>query len=190
MAVLVIAGSGRGAGKTAVGCALMAAMPELSWIGVKVSPHQHDSAGHCWEERNQSSKKDTGRYLAAGARRAFLTDNPLSVEFAACMNTDRSRKNDAEALLVESNQVSAEMIAGEQEQVVSIAVVCGPEAEWKTSLRSRIHSVDALVLTGRGTRSRLSAALVEKAIFRLAKEQWSSPELIKFVRERLGLNNH
>ena len=37
MAVIVVGGGGRGAGKTALVCGLMRALPEIAWTAMKVT---------------------------------------------------------------------------------------------------------------------------------------------------------
>jgi hypothetical protein len=41
MAIIVVGGSNRGVGKTALVCALIAALPEYRWAAVKVTTHEH-----------------------------------------------------------------------------------------------------------------------------------------------------
>ena len=72
MAVIVVGGGGRGAGKTALVCGLMRALPEISWTAVKITTHEHGKATPIWEETTPGETTDTARYLAAGARRALL----------------------------------------------------------------------------------------------------------------------
>jgi hypothetical protein len=182
VAVLVIAGSGRGAGKTAVGCALMAALPELRWVAVKVSPHLHRDEA-IWEEWDLSSDKDTGRYLAAGAVQAFLiSDAPDSATSTLDVLWSVPRSG---SLLVESNRIDGALVAMADEPVVSLAVLAGVASEWKASLWARFETTDALVLTGGLTCEELPAELQAKPVFRLIEGQWSSPELVRFVRARL-----
>ena len=183
MAVLVIAGSGRGAGKTAVGCALIAALPELRWVAVKVSPHLHRDEA-TWEEPDRNADKDTGRYLAAGARRAFMiSDSPDSETsiLDALRLVPRSG-----SLLVESNRIDGALLARADEPVVSLAVLAGAESDWKASLWERFETTDALVLTGGLACEGLPVELQVKPAFRLEDGRWFSPELIKFVRARLS----
>jgi molybdopterin-guanine dinucleotide biosynthesis protein len=82
MAIVVVGASARGAGKTALVCGLIAALKEFDWIAVKITTHAHASLARIYEETasgqwdaGQSAAgqgTDTARYLAAGARRAFL----------------------------------------------------------------------------------------------------------------------
>ncbi len=41
MAIIVVGGSNRGVGKTALVCGLIAALPEYRWTAVKISTHEH-----------------------------------------------------------------------------------------------------------------------------------------------------
>jgi hypothetical protein len=72
MAIIVVGGGGRGAGKTALVCGLMRALPEITWTAIKVTSHEHGKATPIWEETAPGQETDTARYLAAGARRALL----------------------------------------------------------------------------------------------------------------------
>ena len=168
MAMLAIGGSGRGVGKTAVGCALIAALPELRWTAVKISPHEHGLPA-VWEETDRSSAKDSGRYLAAGAERAFLVRGDAEAELAGLAGTG--------ALLVESNR----RLSG----ALFLAVLAGHEASWKPSMRDRVAEADALVLMGGMTVAELPEALRGKPVFDLAAGEWLTPRLLRFVGERL-----
>jgi hypothetical protein len=82
MAIIVVGGSGRGAGKTALICGLIRALPDFAWTAVKITTHAHGHAEPIYEEKapgpeevrgpETESDTDTARYLAAGARRALL----------------------------------------------------------------------------------------------------------------------
>ena len=185
LAVLVIAGSGRGAGKTAVGCALMAAMPEFSWLAVKASPHRHDIGEELWEELDFRSDKDTGRYLAAGARRAFLVSGAADLRAAELVLEARGRASLCDALLVESNRIAVGVVGRRGEPTVSIAMLSGDEAEWKASLRGSAGMADALVLADGVSLVDFVSPFLRKPVFGLATGEWSVPELVRFVRGRL-----
>jgi hypothetical protein len=98
-------------------------------------------------------------------------------------------------VLVESNRVAAEAMASDGEPRVSIALLAGPESEWKASLWDCLERVDALVLAEGASVteefvSRFSVpGLLEKPVFRLAAGEWFLPELVRFVRGRLMLAN-
>jgi hypothetical protein len=72
MAILVVGGSHRGIGKTALVCGLIAALPEVRWTAVKITSDDHGMPATVWEETEAGQGSDTARYLAAGAKRSFL----------------------------------------------------------------------------------------------------------------------
>jgi len=72
MAIIVVGGGGRGAGKTALICGLIRATPQYRWTAVKITTHAHGLSEPVHEEAAGRQTTDTSRYLAAGARRALL----------------------------------------------------------------------------------------------------------------------
>ena len=78
MAILVVGGSGRGVGKTALVCGLIAALPEFRWTGVKITTDDHGMGEPIWDETDPGQGSDTARYLSAGAVRALLVTAPMS----------------------------------------------------------------------------------------------------------------
>jgi hypothetical protein len=183
LAILVISGSGRGAGKTAIGCALLAALSEFCWAAVKVTPHGHSYAP-VFEETDRNSDKDTGRFLRAGACSAYLvsvSDEP-GEELNVKLRKIRSQSN-CDALLVESNQVAAAEIAEGGETVVSLAVLDGSFA--KQSLNTAMDRADALILADSASLEDLRLVAPERPAFKLSNGLWSSPELAAFVRRKL-----
>ena len=186
MAVLVIGGSGSGAGKTAVGCALIAAMPEFCWLAVKVTPHLHDG-GEIFEETGSGDAgagKDTARYLRAGARRAFLV-RAVEGDPAELVREVRRRALECDGLLVESNRVLPELVAGAGEKWISLAVLDDGLGTGKASLTGAVERADGLVLTGGALPERLSLVAGTKPVFSLPDGVWESPELVALVRGRL-----
>lgn len=98
MAIIVVGGSSQGAGKTALVCGLIAALPEFRWNAVKITARELDSRApsslrpvgfppvgnpkemthrnRIWEETRPGEETDTARYLTAGAARSFLVVPP------------------------------------------------------------------------------------------------------------------
>lgn len=113
MAIVVIGGSAKDVGKTALVCGVIAAFRELAWTAVKITGHDYDLAspvvnrmkfpnGVIREETNLGAETDTARYLAAGARRALLVtrlgaDIPIE-EIRRALNGDRN-------VIFESNRI-------------------------------------------------------------------------------------
>jgi hypothetical protein len=104
MASIVVGGSGRGVGKTALVCGLIAALPEYRWIAVKITSHAHGKAEPVWEEHEPGADSDTARYLGAGAIRALLLiANDL--ELPARWRDLQAGLEPGANLIVESNRI-------------------------------------------------------------------------------------
>ena len=72
MAIIVVGGSGKSVGKTSLVCGIIRALPEFRWMAVKVTNHSHGLEQPIFEDKIAGTGTDTARYLAAGAKRAFL----------------------------------------------------------------------------------------------------------------------
>ena len=81
--IVVVSGQTRKCGKTTVMCDLIAATREEGWVAVKLTAHRHA----------KTQAGDTGRYLAAGAKRAFLLH-------------DKAELPNVPRLIVESNALA------------------------------------------------------------------------------------
>jgi hypothetical protein len=160
-------------------------MPEFSWLAVKVTPHRHNVDDELWEELDFRSAKDTGRYLAAGARRAFLVSGATDLRARDLVLEARRRASLCDGLLVESNRIAAGTVGRRGEAEVSLAVLAGAEAEWKASLLECVGSVEAVVLANGLRSEEFASPFARKPVFGLATGQWSVPELLRFVRGRL-----
>jgi hypothetical protein len=72
--IVVVGGHSRNVGKTTVMCRIIEALPELGWTAVKISPHRHGAGSATFftlDEESAPGESDTGRYLAAGAKRSL-----------------------------------------------------------------------------------------------------------------------
>ena len=105
MAVVVVGGGGRGAGKTSLVCGVIAALPERSWVAVKIASHPHGPEQPVWEDTEAGDRSDTARYLAAGARRAFLLTAPDKAAMQAALDELWRRVDRGENFIFESNRV-------------------------------------------------------------------------------------
>ena len=112
MAIIVVCGSGRGVGKTALVCGLIAALPKLRWTACKITRHAHGMPQAVWEETGSSPAAsidmrqgtDTARYRAAGAERALLisaADDELETALKKFLEGGIESKN----VIFESNRV-------------------------------------------------------------------------------------
>lgn len=191
---VVISGSGRRAGKTAVGCALIKALPEWVWTAVKVTPDIHDVEDAAKEhkrrvqgaspsvsiEKDRGSPKSMGRYLAAGARKAVLVtvDPKWHGEPLAELDAVLEEGLKAGNLMVESNRFCRNV-------KIQLAVTGVTEAEWKQSFHRCIQTADVLVLTNGIRTGDLPDRLRARTAFAVEGELWAPEGLVALVRRRL-----
>src|SRR5437868_15111097 len=86
MSMVVVGGHSRNIGKTSVVAGLIEALPQVNWTAIKITQHGHGICSAVGEpcdcaveydhpyaisEESAAGATDSGRYLAAGARRAF-----------------------------------------------------------------------------------------------------------------------
>ena len=77
--LVAIGGQCRNVGKTSLICSVIEATAEVGWIAIKISRNRHGAAiegARLDEELNREAENDTGRFLRAGARRAFWIRAP------------------------------------------------------------------------------------------------------------------
>lgn len=104
MAIIVVGGDGRGAGKTALICGLIRALPDSRWTAVKVTTHTHGQSDPVFEETVAGERSDTGRYLAGGAQRSLLVTAEGGALETILRKICEDRARDAH-LIFESNSV-------------------------------------------------------------------------------------
>lgn len=174
MPVVVVGGSERGVGKTALVCGLIAALPEFGWTAVKVTDHPHGS-GTILEEREVGPHADTGRYLAAGARRAYLVvaaeDGLSEVPQRFGVGIDLSAP-----LIFESNR-----IVDYCQPDVCLAVDAAQTVH-KLSFARLAACADAMVMRSNVNR----VQRLGRPIYHLANMERISPELLAWMRSRLA----
>ncbi len=200
MAIIVVGGGGRGAGKTALVCGLMRALPEIPWTAVKITTHEHGhehgNATPIWEETAPGDGTDTARYLAAGARRALLVtagEDALGSIVEQILE-EHSRESGADnagakevgakksgasgaGIIIESNSVLRHLRPD-----VCLCAATSPWAEQKASFDLLMEHVDATVELA--AHDHIIEA--EKITFRLASLERVSPTMLDWLRERLG----
>ncbi len=176
MAVIVVGGGGRGAGKTALVCGLMRALPEIPWTAVKVTTHDHGKATPIWEETEPGQGTDTARYLAARARRALLVTTDEDALGPIVEQILQGCPPPA-GVIFESNSVLRYLRPD-----LCLAAASSPWAGQKPSFDLVMERVDATVeLAGHD-----HIVEAEKITFRLASLECISPTMLEWVRERLG----
>ena len=181
MAVVVVGGGGRGVGKTALVCGIIGALPEREWIAVKIARHEHEVERPVWEETEPGERTDTARFLAAGARRAFLLT--AADEAAMQCSLDElwqlvERRGD---LIFESNRVLNLLKP-------DVCLMVAGEADAKISFTDALRCADAMVrgLTSEASPEPSSSLAAEtRPVFHLEQFERLSPEMTDWIRGRL-----
>jgi molybdopterin-guanine dinucleotide biosynthesis protein len=178
MAIVVVSGSGRGVGKTALVCGLIAALPEFQWTAVKITNHEHGKPEMVFEDLEAGQGTDTGRYLSAGARRAFLV-TAESESVGTILNGLLASRAPDESFIFESNRVLAHLAPD-----ICLTIQAEPAAELKPSYGQVLEHADAFV-----RQAELDFVLArsddEKPVFQLAAFEKISPYMLRWLHRRL-----
>ena len=196
MAVVVVGGNSRNIGKTSVAAALIRALRDRDWIAVKITQYGHGICSRdgekcqcaqdehrvsITEERDRSGKKDTSRFLLAGARRAFWVrtrQGQLTLAMPELLRLFRAHP----FVMVESNSL-LEFI----KPAIYLPVMKLDVEDFKPSARRMLTHADGIVAieSGNCARSRLDALPPEIPHFPVAPPDYVSDPLLEFVRRRL-----
>ena len=187
--IVVVGGHSRNIGKTTVAASIIEATREAGWTAVKVTQHGHGVCEHacsCAEhvdpvavdEEQGPNGTDSGRFLAAGAARAFWVRTAQG-ELARAMPWVRELLAGGGNVLFESNSLMQFVKPDLYLVVVDFSV-----ADMKDSTRLFIDRADAFVKTGG-----------EAAQWERVSRRWfetkpvvapGSEELFRMVREGLA----
>ena len=190
MAIVVVGGSAKDVGKTALVCGVIAALPEFGWTAVKISGHDYEPGGSegsrpdtsnqtIWEETRAGQETDTGRYLAAGARRALLVTR---VEPQVPIDEIRSAIGEDQNVIFESNRI----VDAVKPDVV-LALEGDPREGIKASFERLLRVADAVVSLGAD--ARVEGEPVGTPRFELDDADRLPPEMVKWLRKRLKVQN-
>jgi hypothetical protein len=187
VAVLVIGGSAKDIGKTALVCGVISALREFSWTAVKITAHEYEPAVSAsmqlafpdesiQEEMQPGVETDTARYLSAGARRALLvtrfgTNVPIN-------QIEQAVGNDPNVIF-ESNRI-VEVLRPD----ICLAFAGAAGLEMKPSFMRLLQIADAVITLGDTPKP--GVAPPEIPLFRLQALDPLSPELLGWLRSRLG----
>lgn len=213
MAIVVVGGSTKDVGKTALMCGVIAALKDFDWTAVKITAHEYAQQNSCsgseagprvptiWEETIAGEDTDTGRYLAAGARRALLItrrgpqiaiediQSALKLDRDIDRNLklddpdiDRNLKPDPDIdrnIIFESNRIMDVLRPD-----ICVALVGGEVTQMKPSFVRLLRKADVVVSVDSGEveMPQLSAVLPR---FRLQSLDRLSPDLVSWLRSRL-----
>ena len=195
MAIIVVGGHARNVGKTSLVSAIIAAWPERSWTAMKLSSHWHNNApspdvsmldGICriHEERVPEGDTDSGRFLAAGASRAYwirIQNGRMQQALPHLMPLWGSSPN----VIIESNGIVHYVHSD-----LFLMVVRSDVDDFKESASSALLKTDAIVSVGNGpsgvVRKRISEiASRDIPVFHVPEPLHLTAELKDFIRRCL-----
>jgi hypothetical protein len=181
MAIVVVGGSARGAGKTTLVCGIVAALKERRWTAVKITPHAHGAGTAVREGTVADPGSDTGRYLAAGAERALLIgaqEEQIEALVKRLLAEPRHGENaPGTNLIFESNRVLRYIRPD-----VCLAIDAGAERARKPSFELVAERCDATVMLAEDK----DAIAGEKPWFQLKNFEQLSAEMAGWLRQKLA----
>lgn len=199
MAIVVVGGHSRSVGKTSVVAGLIAGLPEFRWTAAKITQYGHGICSadgglcdcatddHSWaitEERDCNGGTDSSRFLVAGAARALWVRTRQGM-LAEAMPRLRQELRTAENAIIESNSVMRFLRPD-----LYITVLDAATADFKTSAQEFLDRADAVVLHEGATEDSWANVslkqVARKPTFHICPPQYVTPQLVKFVREKLG----
>jgi hypothetical protein len=199
VALVVIGGHSRNVGKTSVVAGLIAGLAEWQWTAVKITQYGHGicsangeacdcaTGDHSWaisEERDRSSGTDSSRFLAAGAVQVFWVRTEQG-RLAEAMPTLRQRLAAARNVIIESNSVLKFLRPD-----LYLSVLDPATADFKNSAREFLDRADAVILHQNAGDTAWQAVslkpIASQPIFRITPPNYVTPEIISYVRSKLG----
>jgi hypothetical protein len=178
-------------------CGIIRGLPDWNWTAIKITQYGHGvcsrHGGPCdcadpvhpvaiSEEHGDAPSTDSGRFLAAGAKRALWVRTPVG-KLHEAMPRVRRILNEAENTVVESNSILRFL-----KPDLCAMVVDGSVADFKASTQRFLDRADVLVVTSGAP---LAWPGVPEALFRgkpkfpALAPHYESAELIANVRSQL-----
>ncbi len=192
--LIVVGGHTRNIGKTSVVCGVIRALSDWNWTAIKVTQFGHGVCSRdgepcdcsdpahpvaVSEERGDKPTSDSGRFLSAGAKRAFWVRTPAG-QLNEAMPPVRRLIEGAENVIVESNSILRFV-----KPDLCAMVVDGAVADFKDSTKRFLDRADVLVATSPAALAwpEISPALVSgKPRFSALAPHYENQELIAWVR--------
>ncbi len=205
--LIVVGGHTRSIGKTQLVCDLISAFPERKWIAGKITQYGHgvcaQNGDNCdcapdehvcaisWEK--EANETDSGRFLAAGARRSFwlrtkqgFLAEGMPLLRAALRETESDSADVSGNLILESNTLLQFL-----KPSLFLMVVDPAKADFKDSARIQMDRASAVILRNAAANGAAAWAgtstkpLAEKPQFLQREGEELPPELCEQVRDML-----
>lgn len=198
--LIVVGGHSRNIGKTSVVAGLIRALPQGNWTAMKITQFGHgvcSASGqdcdcclapehpYAIAQERQGGNSDTGRFLAAGARKSYWVRTAAG-QLEHAVPAIREILAASRNLIIESNSIMQFL----EPQLYLVVLDFGKE-DFKTSSRRFLERADAFVAIDRGTREPLWKGVPRelfetKPQFRVQPPQYGTAALAAFVAERLA----
>lgn len=190
--LIAVGGHSRNVGKTSVVEGLIRALPEIPFVAIKITQFGHGVCSSDGEscgcegdaehpvalsEEYEPSSTDSGRFLAAGARRSFWLRTRMG-ELRAAEGPLRKLLARHEYVIAESNSVWE--VARPDLYLVTLDFAV---ADFKASSARYLDRAHGFVIVGGAAAS--SGTWKERPCFHARPPVYVTPELAAFCRERV-----
>jgi|SRR5580658_692081 len=197
--LIVVGGHSRNIGKTSVVAGLIRALPEWDWTAMKITQFGHGicsasgaGCGCCLApehpyaiaQERSANDSDTGRFLAAGARRSYWVRTATG-QLANALPAVREVWAASRNLIVESNSIVEFLMPD-----LYLVVLDFAQQDFKASSRRLLSRADACVVIERDLSDPRwngvpRGAWDDKLCFPVRPPQYTTAALTAFVNERL-----
>jgi hypothetical protein len=196
--LIVVGGHSRNIGKTSVVEGLIRALPEAEWTAIKITQHGHGICSAIGEpcectteydhpfaisEETSPNATDSGRFLAAGAKRSFWVRTPIG-QLAEAVGDLRRIIAGSGHVIVESNSLLNFIVPDLYLVVLDFSVI-----DMKDSSRRFLGRADALIVLQEVAQppwDKIPARwLNSKPRFAAVPGTWVSNDLAAFVADRV-----
>jgi hypothetical protein len=201
--LIVVGGHSRNIGKTSVVAGIIQALPQFDWTAMKITQFGHgicSASGkdcdcclasehpYAIAQERHPGHSDTGRFLAAGARRSFWVRTATG-QLANALPAVREVCAASRNLIVESNSI-VEFLTPD----LYLVVLDFAQGDFKASSRRFLGRADACVVIERGIERGIPEALWNgvprdswegKPRFAVRPPQYVTPALAAFVNGRV-----
>lgn len=193
--VVVIGGHTRNIGKTSVVCGVIRALPDWNWTAIKITQYGHGVCSRdgepcdcsdpvhpiaVSEENGASPSSDSGRFLAAGAARAFWVRTPAG-ELNEAMPRVRRLLASSDNTIIESNSILRFL-----KPDICAMVLDGSIPDFKATSLRFLDRANVLVLTSNAPLEwpEVPAALLRsKSRFEATAPSYGSAGFIDMIRQ-------
>jgi len=201
MSLVVIGGNSKNIGKTSVVAGLISVLQDWHWTALKITQHEHGlcagkdeacdraTSDHTFavtKDEDRSGESDTSRFLAAGAIHSWWVRTHEG-HLGDAMPCIRRILAGAENTIIESNSILHFLKPDLYLTVLDPAI-----DDFKTSAQTFLDRADAVLLNANENSATTVWRVVSlkpvagRPIFKIRPPSYVTPEIVEFIRSRLG----